>query len=794
VRPVRLHVEGFGIFRAPLDLSFEDVDYFALVGPTGAGKSTIIDAICFALYGSIPRYGDERLVARVVTLGSQQAKVSLTFDVAGERYHATRVVRLGKGKADALLERDVEGGTEVVASGAREMKGAVERLLGLPFAHFTKCVVLPQGEFAKFLHDEPARRRDLLTRLLDVGVYERIGQRARETAKEAGKAVELYQAQLHELAFATPETRERAATRVEGLRELYRIVDGARADEERDLDALREADAAVVATDARVTVLGAVRIPDDAADVASALDAARTALDAAAQAATDAIAARDSAERDAEDIGDRAGLVRALEAHDVLAEVEQALASANAERTERTAELETVGELLERARANVTDAHAAYEAARTANVAHDLAAHLQAGEPCPVCTQVVATVPKRKRVPALTKAEAALGEAQELLTTAEQAHTHAGNASAAAVATVEQITTRVEALRTELADAPARAGIEALLSRLDDALARHQAARTAEQKARVAQERATKKVRAVETEAERSRAQYRDARDALLRVGSDPPAPVEDLASSWHELAEWAASAVTAQRDAAAAARAEVDKIQARRHDRLDGLVAHARAAGLDGTAATLGDLRDAVVGVGADARHELERIDDALDRAVKLREQSDAARSDHDVARTLGELLTSNRFEKWMLAEALTMLVEAASHTLHALTQGHYSLRYSNDEEFVVVDHHNADETRSVRTLSGGETFQASLALALALSDQLAELSASGGAKLDAIFCDEGFGSLDADTLEAVAEAIESLGTSGRMVGLVTHVPALAERVPVRYRVHEGTVTREDS
>ena len=71
-----------------------------------------------------------------------------------------------------------------------------------------------------------------------------------------------------------------------------------------------------------------------------------------------------------------------------------------------------------------------------------------------------------------------------------------------------------------------------------------------------------------------------------------------------------------------------------------------------------------------------------------------------------------------------------------------------------------------------------------LALSDQLAELSAAGGIKLDAIFLDEGFGSLDADTLETVASTIESLSSSGRMVGIVTHVPALAARVPVRYRV----------
>ncbi|MBK5289466.1 MAG: SMC family ATPase, partial [Acidimicrobiia bacterium] len=92
-------------------------------------------------------------------------------------------------------------------------------------------------------------------------------------------------------------------------------------------------------------------------------------------------------------------------------------------------------------------------------------------------------------------------------------------------------------------------------------------------------------------------------------------------------------------------------------------------------------------------------------------------------------------------------------------------------------------DESRSVRTLSGGETFQASLALALALSDQLADLSANRS-RLESIFLDEGFGTLDAETLDTVAETIENLGATDRMVGIVTHVPELAARMPVQFRV----------
>ena len=84
---------------------------------------------------------------------------------------------------------------QVLAGSARELKPAVEQLLGLPFAHFTKCVVLPQGEFARFLHDEPAKRRDLLTRLLDLEVYDRIGQLARQHAAAAKQAVEIHERQ-----------------------------------------------------------------------------------------------------------------------------------------------------------------------------------------------------------------------------------------------------------------------------------------------------------------------------------------------------------------------------------------------------------------------------------------------------------------------------------------------------------------------------------------------------------------------------------------------------------------------
>jgi exonuclease SbcC len=101
------------------------------------------------------------------------------------------------------------------------------------------------------------------------------------------------------------------------------------------------------------------------------------------------------------------------------------------------------------------------------------------------------------------------------------------------------------------------------------------------------------------------------------------------------------------------------------------------------------------------------------------------------------------------------------------------------------------------VRTLSGGETFLASLALALALAEATADLAPAGAPTIESIFLDEGFGTLDPETLDTVAAAIEELGASGRMVVVVTHIRELADRMPVRLEVRRGitgsTVRRAD-
>src|SRR5512138_3249148 len=93
MRPVRLEMEGFAAFRERTVVDFAGAEYFALVGPTGSGKSTVIDAMTFALYGSVPRWDDRRTVALGLAPTATRGTVRLLFDVGDPRYVAARELR-----------------------------------------------------------------------------------------------------------------------------------------------------------------------------------------------------------------------------------------------------------------------------------------------------------------------------------------------------------------------------------------------------------------------------------------------------------------------------------------------------------------------------------------------------------------------------------------------------------------------------------------------------------------------------------------------------------------------------
>ncbi len=237
MRPLRLLLDGFGSYREPAEANFADVDFFALVGPTGSGKSTVIDALCFALYGTVPRWGRENLIAQALAPAANACRVCLVFEAAGRRYGAVRALtRDKKGlvhtrearlelldpqvPASAPLADLLAASIESLAEGPDQVKSRVQEILGLTYEHFTQSVLLPQGRFSEFLHAKAADRQDLLVELLAFGVYNLVGQQARKRADLAKERLRTAQAARGGLADASEEAEGRAAARVQALAEL----------------------------------------------------------------------------------------------------------------------------------------------------------------------------------------------------------------------------------------------------------------------------------------------------------------------------------------------------------------------------------------------------------------------------------------------------------------------------------------------------------------------------------------------------------------------------------------------
>ena len=138
------------------------------------------------------------------------------------------------------------------------------------------------------------------------------------------------------------------------------------------------------------------------------------------------------------------------------------------------------------------------------------------------------------------------------------------------------------------------------------------------------------------------------------------------------------------------------------------------------------------------------------------------------------------DKFRKFAQGLTLDNLVWLANNQLTRL-HGRYLLQRKASEalELEVVDTWQADAVRDTRTLSGGESFLVSLALALALSDLVSHKT-----RIDSLFLDEGFGTLDSETLDTALDALDALNATGKTIGVISHVEAMKERIPVQIKV----------
>jgi len=294
--------------------------------------------------------------------------------------------------------------------------------------------------------------------------------------------------------------------------------------------------------------------------------------------------------------------------------------------------------------------------------------------------------------------------------------------------------------------------------------------------------------------ADETKARDRAATEALARgfaglaeAGAAALAPQEQAALA-EQVVSWEASL------AALKATAEAPDLAG-----LDPQGAEEAAARAERAAADLARARDG-------EREARDAHGEAKRRAVRfgeLREEVRAAEDDHDrvVAATepviylaaLAKGTDGHRrvaLTTYVLRYWFGQVVAAANVRLGAMSSGRYELRRTDEGKnkrdrsgltLAVIDRHTGEE-RSPASLSGGETFYTSLALALGLADVVR--AQAGGVDLDTLFIDEGFGSLDADTLDQVMGVIDELRDRGRVIGIVSHLTDLKDRVPERLEV----------
>ena len=184
--------------------------------------------------------------------------------------------------------------------------------------------------------------------------------------------------------------------------------------------------------------------------------------------------------------------------------------------------------------------------------------------------------------------------------------------------------------------------------------------------------------------------------------------------------------------------------------------------------------------------------LQEALERTVPLRARRDLLRSVSDTARGAGENEYKMTLSTYVLAARLEQVAAAATERLAAMTGGRYALVHSDTKSGnrkAGLGLHVTDEwtgqRRDTSTLSGGESFMASLALALGLADVVQQ--EAGGVNIETLFVDEGFGSLDEQSLEQVMDALEGLRDGGRVVGLVSHVAEMKQRIPAQLQILKG-------
>lgn len=227
MKPVELRLSGLHSYREQQTVDFEGLcrrGIFGIFGPTGSGKSTILDAITLALFGDVKRATGYQ---GVINQREDQARVAFTFEVGRggdrRRYRVERVLRrsgdFGAHTRECRLIRVDPDGERVLADKEGRVRAMVQELLGLTADDFTRAVVLPQGRFAEFLALKPAERRQMLERLFELDQFgEQLKKRVVEAKGRVQSALDTVEAEQRGLGDCSPDALEEARRELEQSR------------------------------------------------------------------------------------------------------------------------------------------------------------------------------------------------------------------------------------------------------------------------------------------------------------------------------------------------------------------------------------------------------------------------------------------------------------------------------------------------------------------------------------------------------------------------------------------------
>ena len=854
MRPIRLEMSAFGPYAGLETVDFTrlgESGLFLIAGDTGAGKTTLFDAISFALYG-VASGGTKRRSGKSFRSDFARAEdetwVRFTFESGGKRWTVRRspeYLKPGR-KTPRPAEAELVCEDGAVQSRIDAVNAAVEELLGLDAAQFAQVAMIAQGDFLSILRADSQKRALIFRRIFDTQLYEDITQILRERRARAQIGLEKAQAAYAALAAQAagdgpPEWRDYAASSVHGHRlqeALQARMESGRealeqtADErERALAELRDAEAALANAETcnrgvqslaqkraetlslragkpemdvlavkldRVRRACAVRRLEEAAlreqDRLAALD--KRILEQAAAAERAEAAQREAGERESQVQAQQDRLEDLTRKRDRLAEALPLFAAHREAATKldkRAAALARALEAREAAAARYVALSASYLADQ-AGVLGDL---LRPGQPCPVCgsREHPARAKHLDAAPDKAQVDAAAARRDET----DRAAGRAGEECAAARSDLEHLRRRLtdviggkipdDALEAECREKHARFTrlIDDLRRAMGDARREHQAAQSALEAARALLSGSRS-----EREAQAALALDADAawRNALGDEGFDGEGAYR--AALMEEAEENAMAARLARYEsalsAAEAALASLAELWEGRQP-VDGEALRDRAEALRArTEALLRVEKDAQARLSHDSRllPQLKRAVDEVERCLE-----DFGVLD-DLYRTASGNVRGARkipLENYLLQYYFRRVIIAANVRLTRMSEGRFSLCQKQEEglggkaglALDVLDRHTG-KVRDVGTLSGGESFLASLAMALGFADVVQ--ARRGGVRLDTLFIDEGFGTLDEETLLRALNVLEELAGGRRLIGVISHVAALKECIPRKIEV----------